>query len=196
MLRDASEINPYAVKTGPGLLVESPYVKLGIFLVAASLVTACATSAAAQRTPEMAQARERAAIAGCVAAHLPPAGEAEDFDPRDCIGDVTRACHRELGDAGETTAGSAICATREQEAWKALFDSSAEALRQRETASQRVLLEQAIAQGEVWARARCAYEASLYEGASLARVLSAHCLRDTTAERSIDMQRRLRDYDQ
>lgn len=167
-----------------------------VIMVVAVLLAVCASTATAQRTPEMERARQHAALAACVAVALPPVGEADERNPRDCIGQVTRACHRELGDAGETTAGSAMCASREEEAWRALLVQSAETLRQRETENQRRLLDQAIAQGEEWARIRCAYEASFYEGGSLSRVLSAQCLRDTTAERAIDLQRRLRDYQQ
>jgi len=176
-------------------------LKLVIALVVTMSLAGCATTARAQRSPEMERVRERAALASCVAVALPPvdedaAGATETYGPHGCIGEITRACHRELGDAGDTTAGLVICASREEEAWQALLVQSTDTLRQSETANQRRLLDDALAQGTEWARARCAYEASLYEGGSLARVLAAECLRNTTAERAIDLQRRLRDYAQ
>lgn len=160
-----------------------------LIVLAATALASCASPVAADVVPP--DQRAGALITGCVASHY-----AEGSDARGCVGDVTRACSRELGGAAETTGGSVECAAREQRAWATLLEQSIETLRARESGAQREALERAVQQGEAWAQARCAYHASFYEGGSLARVLHAQCMRDTTAERAIDMRTRLNDYDQ
>jgi uncharacterized protein YecT (DUF1311 family) len=162
-----------------------------ITMAALACLAACATGTAAQTTENA--GNEPAAVAACLAARL---DDDRGDGARRCVGEAARACGRAMGDGGETTAGLVICAARERQAWRALLEQGAAALREREHSAQTALLEQALTRGEAWEQARCAYEASMYEGGSLAGVVSAHCLRDTTAERAIDLQRRLREYEQ
>lgn len=122
---------------------------------------------------------------------------APDGDPRTCIGAISRLCGEEMGEAGASSTGGMVnCAWRERSAWAGILQDSISTLRARESATQNAALDRALAAGEQWADARCAYDASFYEGGSLARVLAAQCSRDTTAQRAIDLYQRLRDYDQ
>jgi hypothetical protein len=145
--------------------------------------------AAPETSPLTEDERDRNIVSGCADAHVENRGAA-------CIGAVTRRCAETMGDGAETTGGAALCAMREQRAWAWLIDLLVSDLRQRETATQAALLDAALNEGEAWTNARCAYEASIYEGGSLARLVAAQCRRDVTAERAISLYRRTIDYDQ
>jgi Lysozyme inhibitor LprI len=154
-----------------------------------ALQAACATA-------EPASARAPASDFGrlnvCLAENALP-----DGDPRACIGTITRVCSEESGEAAASSTGGMVnCAWRERSAWQGIFEDSASALRVRESPSQRAALDRALAAGAQWSDARCAYDASFYEGGSLARLLAAQCTRDTMAQRTIDLYQRLRDYNQ
>lgn len=130
-------------------------------------------------------------IAGCLTSHAPNDDVDERADPKRCIGLVSHACAQQAGDGRDTTSALIICANRETRVWRALLDTYAADLRETESEAQRRLLEQALTQGDAWAQARCAYDASLYEGGSLERVIAAFCVRDTMGQRAIDLHLRL-----
>ncbi len=113
-----------------------------------------------------------------------------------CIGEVSRVCGERLGEGAATTQGLVDCASLEADAWRRLISHHAAALRASQSANQTALLEQAITTGEHWTRDRCAYDASLFEGGSLARVLAAQCVRDTIGMRAIDLDRRIHPDDE
>jgi hypothetical protein len=149
-----------------------------------ALSAACATPGASAF--DLAHDDEVGAIRTCLAARTDI-----DAKPEECIGQVSRACGERQGEGAATTAGVVMCATSETEAWRSILDANAATLRAQESQSQIALLDRALAAGEQWARDRCAYDASYYEGGSLARVLGAQCARDTMALRAIDLHRRL-----
>lgn len=84
-----------------------------------------------------------------------------------------------------TTAGMMRCALAERDEWEGIRDGIVATLRERESPTQLALLDTALEQQARWAEARCAYEASIYEGGSLARVVAATCVRDAMAEHAI-----------
>lgn len=153
------------------------------------VLAACATppAAADDLTPEVAVEITQA----CLAVRI---GFGEKRES--CIGEVSRVCGERLGEGAATTQGLVECAALESEAWRRLIDHHATALRTSQSATQNALLESALATGERWTRDRCAYDASLYEGGSLARVLAAQCVRDTLGMRAIDLDRRVHPDDE
>lgn len=152
-------------------------------------LSACATppAAAGTLTPDVAFEITQA----CLAVRI-------GFEERreTCIGEVSRVCGERLGEGAATTQGLVECAALESEAWRRLINNHATALRASQSASQTALLESALTTGEQWTRDRCAYDASLYEGGSLARVLAAQCVRDTLGMRALDLDRRVRPDDE
>jgi hypothetical protein len=153
-------------------------------LCIATLCAACASPRASAAEPGQDDAVE--VIQTCLAARTDI-----DAKPEECVGQVSRTCGERQGEGAATTVGVVICATSEAEAWRSVLNANAATLRARESETQAALLDRALAAGEQWARDRCAYDASYYEGGSLARVLGAQCARDTTALRAIDLHRRL-----
>lgn len=154
-------------------------------LIAAAFVFAPAY-AQAQATFAEPVPGDASVVSQCLTAH-------EGYLARlQCVGAVTRLCHDQGGEAAETTAGAMQCAQREGAIWRDLLQTSAAQLREREGEAQRILLEHALEKGDAWGLARCGYARSQFEGGSLARVLSAQCWRDTTAERAIELYTRLR----
>lgn len=104
---------------------------------------------------------------------------------RACVGRQSAACMTIAGN--ETTAGMVQCAQAERRAWEVLRDRQVATLRASESPTQVALLDAALNEHTRWATARCAYEASIYEGGSLARVVGAGCMRDTIAEHYISL---------
>lgn len=161
------------------------------FVCILALQTACATPAPAS-AQEPTPAADIATLHACLAGRDVPDGE-----PRDCIGVVSRACADEMDDGGaSSTGGMVTCSAREQSAWRGVLEAAVTELRARESATQLPLLDRALEAGEQWTRARCAYDASIYEGGSLARVVAASCWRDTIALRAIDLSNRLAEYNE
>ena len=88
-------------------------------------------------------------------------------------------------DAGATTYGMVQCFGAETSAWRALLDDAlARAMTNAERAT---LLAHAQEAWTAWRDAECGYQASLYAGGSLARVLAASCINDLTASRAIGL---------
>lgn len=98
-----------------------------------------------------------------------------------CKGVIAEPCIEAPG--GETTAGMVQCYGAEAEAWSVQL--AAAVARARADAARAPYLAQAEDAWRAWAQAECRYQASLYQGGSLARVLSASCTADLTAERAI-----------
>lgn len=137
-------------------------------------------------------------LAGCAIAPTGPTQAAESFTTIDaclasatpetrraCIGRQSAACMETEGN--ETTAGMVQCAQAERRVWEALRERQVATLRTSESPAQAALLDAELAEHARWASAHCAYEASIYEGGSLARVVAAGCLRDTIAEHYISL---------
>ena len=110
---------------------------------------------------------------------------------RACVGRVMAQCI-ESDDANSTTPGMVACAGAERAQWAALRETYVAQLRQ-ESETQRALLDAMLTENAAWARARCAYAASYYEGGTLARVQGAACMRDTEADLALDLHGRLFD---
>ena len=106
-------------------------------------------------------------------------------DVRACIG-VTRAiCLRQ--EANQTTAGAMICAERERTLWSNWGDGAVRALRKSLPEERRSFLEKEEQAWPAYREAICAYEASLYLGGSLAKVVAAECRLRETAMHAINM---------
>ncbi|MGD9980506.1 MAG: lysozyme inhibitor LprI family protein [Hyphomonadaceae bacterium] len=130
-------------------------------------------------TPGLPQAQSSAPdVAGCVA-------EAQPEARRACIGLVSSRCMEEPG--GDTTVGMVQCAQAETRQWEAIRHRQIVALRARESESQLALLDAALTEQARWALANCSYEASRYEGGTLAQVVAATCIRDQTAELTLSL---------
>lgn len=102
---------------------------------------------------------------------------------RVCIDIVTRGCASEPG--GDTTTGAIVCFERERDAWQALMGEAATALEQAMSNTERERFAAAQEAWGVFRDAQCAYEASLFEGGSLAGVERTACERRIIAERTI-----------
>lgn len=125
-------------------------------------------------------------VATCLAA-------ADDFATRRaCVGQVSAACQDE-GDGGVTTAGMVRCADRERAQWEAIRDAALVTLRARESATQSAARERALSAHTAWLDARCAYDASLYEGGSMAIYAAAACEMGRTADIALILHSRARD---
>ena len=111
---------------------------------------------------------------------------------RACVGRITDQCI-ESDDGNSTTPGMVACATSERAQWAALREGYVARLRATESASGNALLDAMLTEHAAWARARCAYAASYYEGGTLARVQGAMCMRDTEADLTLDLHGRLFD---
>jgi len=122
-------------------------------------------------------------VATCVA-------EADGFAARRaCVGEVSLAC-QDQGDGGVTSAGMAMCANRERAQWEALRDAALGALRARESATQIAARDRALTAHAAWSQARCAYDASLYEGGSMAIYAAAACEMEQTADIALTLHMR------
>lgn len=143
------------------------------FLVAALTLTACPS---APRSQALTMSPDP--VTECVLRAAPDARQA-------CINVVAGPCLET--DAGVTTAGSVACLENETRLWAQLRDAIADNLRGAESPSQSALLDAALAEHARWVEAQCAYEASIYEGGSLARVVAAICRRDAVAEHALSL---------
>ncbi len=140
-----------------------------VFALAGVCVLGCAASAAPTA------AAEATAIASCIANAEGLAGR------RACIGSVNLSCQDE-DNRGATTAGMVMCAERERAQWAAIRDAAAASLAAQESPTQRAARARATAAHAAWLQERCAYDASLYEGGSLANYSAAACAMGETAE--------------
>jgi hypothetical protein len=150
----------------------------------------CATVAAsAQDGEEPAQAGDASTLETC----LNDVRHPTDEHGRTCIGLVSQPC---MEGGGYSTMEMVRCLQRERHAWRALAERYTANLRGRETETQIARLDAYLAESENWLEADCAYQASLYEGGSLAGVTGEACRADHHAETAIELHGRLWDYDQ
>ena len=98
-----------------------------------------------------------------------------------CKGAVLEPCIETPG--GETTGGMVGCYDSEARAWTALLDSAV--TRAQASDARAPFFAQSQDSWRAWRQAECRYQASYYEGGSLARVLAASCFADLTADRAI-----------
>lgn len=146
-------------------------------LLAFVAVSACTTT---MQAPAQAQTPP-ADIATCLANVEPDARNT-------CIGVVSGPCMELPG--GETTTGVVQCFARERELWAAQVSEWAARWHASESPTQVEQLSAMLTAHDTWIRAKCAYQASIYEGGSLARVVRAACWRDTTAELALGLMAR------
>jgi uncharacterized protein YecT (DUF1311 family) len=101
----------------------------------------------------------------------------------DCVDVVARACFEEPG--SETTLGGMRCAQEEEAAWNAVrADAESELTAGLSELGAATWDSAAEAWGE-WRDRQCAFEASIYEGGSLAKVVAAGCRARFAAERAL-----------
>lgn len=98
-----------------------------------------------------------------------------------CRGRVSEPCLEQPG--GDSTSGSVRCFDAETRAWTALLDAAL--ARAGQDATRAAYLSSAQDAWVAWQQAECRYEASLYEGGTLARVVSSSCYADAAADRAI-----------
>ncbi len=153
---------------------------------ASAAALALAFSAAACAQDDVATPDGDAALAACLA---------DRDSPRACLGVVARACFDRPG--SETTAGSVRCNVEEEAAWEVMRLEAETALTAGLSDLGRATFESAAAAWSEWRDRQCAFEASIYEGGSLARVVAAGCRARFAAERALYLrdQRELRDFD-
>lgn len=151
-----------------------------ILLIASLFVAACATPVRAQEDATPAAS----ALEACLAAAF-----AEERELATCMDVVSGPCIDEPG--GETTVGTRECLATERRQWQALVDEYVRRLKADATPTALAALEAYVAAHDQWRDARCAYARTLYEGGSLAQVVSAACLRNATAEFAIDLFERV-----
>lgn len=99
----------------------------------------------------------------------------------ECKGTLFGQCVEGAG--GDTTAGMVRCYDGETSAWTALLDAAMVRARAREDRA--FFLVRSQEAWRAWRQAECRYQASYYEGGSLARVLAASCFAELTADRAI-----------
>lgn len=147
-----------------------------ISMLFAAALSVCATQAGAQEQSDAANP-----IAACLATAEPDARRA-------CIGIVAGPCMDEP--AGFSTVGMIICYSRERDLWTAEATRLTTLLRSRESPTQIARLDAMLTAYEPWMQARCAYSASMNEGGSMAHIVAAACVRNTSAELTIDLMER------
>lgn len=133
----------------------------------------------------------------CLSAPLPAVAQASNPNPaldaciaaagasraalEGCKGAVSEPCVEQPG--GDTTAGMLRCYSAEALAWTAVLDGAL--ARTRENEQRAALLGPAQEAWRLWRDAECRYQASMYEGGSLAPVIASSCNADLTADRAI-----------
>ena len=107
---------------------------------------------------------------------------------RACIGLVYTLCLREQPEeAAATNEAQRLCFERESAAWRGLADESGDQIERLGSQNVRRLVHRLRTEHRQWMYTRCAYEASIYEGGSFARVVLAHCYRNAHAELAISL---------
>ena len=138
--------------------------------------------------PAFATPAPASTVAACIAA-----AEGEFAAQRACIGQVNAACQDAEDGGGVTTAGMVTCANRERDEWVDLRDAALSTLRTRESAAQSASRDRALSAHAAWSQARCAYDASLYEGGSMAIYAAAACEMGQTADIALTLHMRAHD---
>ncbi len=107
-----------------------------------------------------------------------------------CTTVVSGPCLDQPG--GDTTLGASACQMRSASAWQGALDGAYQSLLTSQSPGQIRALR--VSQGAwiKWREAGCAYEASAWEGGSLAKIVMADCLAETTATRAVSLIERQR----
>lgn len=148
-----------------------------ISLLSVIILFACTTQARAQDAGPASNP-----VTACLANAAPEARNA-------CIGLVGEPCMNEP--QGASTAGMVDCFARETEMWSGEVTRLTAQLRAQESPTQVAGLNAMLDANERWMRARCAYSGLIFEEGSLARVMTSACVRNTTAELTLDLLDRL-----
>jgi len=139
---------------------------------------AAACTAQPSKTAQAQQSPPGADVGACLAvAHTREA-------MTQCKSAMAQACMREPG--GDSTPGMVQCFGAESQAWDAQLDATLQRLESEEP-TRNEYLSRANEAWLVWREAECRYRASENEGGSLARVTSAACMSELTADRVIDL---------
>jgi uncharacterized protein YecT (DUF1311 family) len=107
--------------------------------------------------------------------------------PAACIGRIAQPCLED--EANQTTYGQVLCADAERKVWEGRLAASSAALAKIMGPERLSYWSAAAAAWEGYRDAQCAFEASIYLGGSLAKVVRADCLMRQTALRAIDTAR-------
>lgn len=151
--------------------------RVGLALLFAFACLGMPNTAAAQVAAAL---RDRGDWDGALEACVAAAG-ASRAALADCKGALAIDCVEGAG--GDTTAGMMGCYDGEARAWASLLDA---AVARAQASEPRAAFFQRSQQAWLaWRQAECRYQASHYEGGSLARVLAASCIADLTADRAI-----------
>lgn len=149
----------------------------GAVILALALIAA--PIAFAQTDDQIARA-DAAILASCIER------ASEDPDLDTCMNTISVPCMSDV--EGQTTAGMIFCHMREAQAWDGQLNAVYRRLRGGASANDEGgRLQQAQRAWIAFRDANCDFEASLYEGGSLAGVLFASCMSDMTARRAIDL---------
>ena len=105
--------------------------------------------------------------------------------PEVCIGFVYNPCAETV--EGQTTVGMIGCVDREHGFWDRLLNQSYRRLGNTRDEGEEEALRDLQRQWLAWRDARCDWEASLYEGGTLARVVANQYFTEETARRAIDL---------
>jgi uncharacterized protein YecT (DUF1311 family) len=106
--------------------------------------------------------------------------------PRGCIGVGEKECLKQLEDTA-TTWGEVLCADSEREIWGQRLAASVAQMRAAMDPNRRPFWATAEKKWIAARDAQCDFEASIYFGGSLARLVRADCLLRETGARAIDI---------
>ena len=110
--------------------------------------------------------------------------------PRACLGRIQKPCQET--EAGQTTLGAMACADRERAVWSLHMTAAAQAVRSRLLPERTPFFDAAEDAWSAYRDASCRYEASAYIGGSLAKVESADCLLNETADHTVELEEEAR----
>lgn len=136
-------------------------------------------------------------LMACLGAPAPAAAQASNPNPgldacvaaagasraalEGCKGVVAEPCIEQPG--GDTTGGMIRCYSAEALAWTAVLDAALAQARENEPRAAALGASQEA--WRLWREAECRYQASMYEGGTLAGVIANSCNADLTADRAI-----------
>lgn len=107
-------------------------------------------------------------------------------NPYACLGRVEKPCQDT--EAGQTTYGAMLCAERETAVWSARAKVAADTITAKLEPPRLKLFQAANGAWVSYRNAACEYEASIYLGGSLAKVVAADCVLRETADRALDLE--------
>jgi uncharacterized protein YecT (DUF1311 family) len=105
-----------------------------------------------------------------------------------CVGATSTPCQNTEG--GETTLGQVACLNVERALWEQHLAAVTTDLLGDLSKPSAAKLATAQKAWAAWRDAKCAFDATVYEGGSLARVVMAHCLMRETGMRTVTLMQR------